>query len=230
MTVVGMRVGGTYSERRGLVGGSECPLLEVKIGPLLLAAVVAQLARGQKTSWLSLTHDDCEEEACQRVSMYIAVRRRRSRVSELEASGARCQTPANASAAADNRIVVSVEREEIGIILTCVVTVGSEEVVVEDFVIGRCVRTCLANLVLACAGPNFQRSLSTSHSSSNIDAWSDSQLLTHRLQSLTLQRLSLLNREGAHNAKKKKEMLRSFDLYLSAQLCLDREIYSRLPA
>lgn len=54
-------MGGTYSERRGLVGCSEKALLVVKIGPLLLTAVVAQLACGQKTSWLSLTHDDWRE-------------------------------------------------------------------------------------------------------------------------------------------------------------------------
>ena len=52
-------LGCTYSEWRGLVGGTEQSLLVVEIGPLLLTAVVAQLARGQKTSRLSFTHVCC---------------------------------------------------------------------------------------------------------------------------------------------------------------------------
>lgn len=39
--------GDTYSEWRGLEGGPEQPLLVVQIGPLLLTAVVAQLASRQ---------------------------------------------------------------------------------------------------------------------------------------------------------------------------------------
>lgn len=49
-------VGGS-TERRRLEGGSQKALLEGQIGPALLAAVVAQLARGVETSWLS-----CETE------------------------------------------------------------------------------------------------------------------------------------------------------------------------
>ena len=45
-------VGGA-TERRGLVGGSQKALLEGQIGPALFTAVVAQLARGVETSWLS---------------------------------------------------------------------------------------------------------------------------------------------------------------------------------
>lgn len=45
-------VGGS-TERRGLEGGSQKTLLEGQIGPALLTAVVAQLARGVETSWLS---------------------------------------------------------------------------------------------------------------------------------------------------------------------------------
>lgn len=51
--------GYTYSEWRGLVCGTQQSLLVVEICPLLFTAVVAQLASGQKTSWLSLSHIGC---------------------------------------------------------------------------------------------------------------------------------------------------------------------------
>ena len=44
---------GRSTEWRGLEGGSQKTLLEGQIGPALLTAVVAQLARGVETSWLS---------------------------------------------------------------------------------------------------------------------------------------------------------------------------------
>lgn len=49
----------TYSEWRRLECGSEMSLLVMQIGPLLLATVVSQLARCQKSSWLSFTHLGC---------------------------------------------------------------------------------------------------------------------------------------------------------------------------
>jgi hypothetical protein len=44
---------GRSTERRGLVGGSEKALLVVEVGPSSLAAMVAELAGGVETSWLS---------------------------------------------------------------------------------------------------------------------------------------------------------------------------------
>jgi hypothetical protein len=44
---------GRATERRGLESGSQKTLLEGQIGPALLTAVVAQLAGGVETSWLS---------------------------------------------------------------------------------------------------------------------------------------------------------------------------------
>jgi hypothetical protein len=44
---------GRSTEGRGLVGGSEKTLLVVEIGPTSLAAMVAELAGGVETSWLS---------------------------------------------------------------------------------------------------------------------------------------------------------------------------------
>ena len=44
----------------------------MQIGPLLLAAVGSQLARGQKTSRLSFTHSDCGDVL---VAGFLAVRR-----------------------------------------------------------------------------------------------------------------------------------------------------------
>jgi hypothetical protein len=44
---------GRSTEWRGLVGGSEKTLLEGQIGPTLLATMVAELAGGVETSWLS---------------------------------------------------------------------------------------------------------------------------------------------------------------------------------
>jgi hypothetical protein len=43
------------TEGGGLVGGSEEPLLEVEIGPLVITAMVLELARGVETSRLSYT-------------------------------------------------------------------------------------------------------------------------------------------------------------------------------
>lgn len=48
-------VGGA-TEGRGLEGGSERTLLIGQIGPTLLAAVVAQLARGVESSRLAFSH------------------------------------------------------------------------------------------------------------------------------------------------------------------------------
>lgn len=48
-------VGGA-TEGRGLESGAQGTLLVTVIGPALLAAVVAQLARGVETSRLSLSH------------------------------------------------------------------------------------------------------------------------------------------------------------------------------
>lgn len=48
-------VGGT-TERRGLEGSSEQTLLVVQVRPLVVAAVVGQLARGVQTTGLSFTH------------------------------------------------------------------------------------------------------------------------------------------------------------------------------
>ena len=45
-------MGGT-TEWRGLVGGSEEALLEAEIGPALFTTMVAELAGGVETSWLS---------------------------------------------------------------------------------------------------------------------------------------------------------------------------------
>lgn len=47
---------GSTTEGRGLVGGTEQTLLVVKIGPTVLTAGVRELARGVKTTRLSLTH------------------------------------------------------------------------------------------------------------------------------------------------------------------------------
>jgi hypothetical protein len=44
---------GRSTEGRGLVGGSEKTLLVVEIGPTSLTAMVAELAGGVETSWLS---------------------------------------------------------------------------------------------------------------------------------------------------------------------------------
>ena len=44
------------TERRGLEGGSEKALLVVQVGPLVVTAVVGQLARGVQTTGLSFTH------------------------------------------------------------------------------------------------------------------------------------------------------------------------------
>jgi len=44
---------GRSTEGRRLVGGSEETLLVVEIGPSSLAAMVAELAGGVETSWLS---------------------------------------------------------------------------------------------------------------------------------------------------------------------------------
>jgi hypothetical protein len=52
-------VGGS-SEGRGLEGGPEESLLEGLIGPTLVLAVVSKLAGGVEPSWLSFTHDCCE--------------------------------------------------------------------------------------------------------------------------------------------------------------------------
>lgn len=66
--------GCTYSEWRGLVCGTQQSLLVVKICPLLLTAVVAELARGQKTSWLSLSHIGCKcVLVCSRQRMLIRI-------------------------------------------------------------------------------------------------------------------------------------------------------------
>ena len=45
------------TEGRRLVNGTQMALLEGEIGPPVLTAVVAQLARSVESSWLSLTHD-----------------------------------------------------------------------------------------------------------------------------------------------------------------------------
>ena len=50
---------GTYTEGRRLEGCAQQSLLVVEIGPLVLTTGVAKLARGQKTSRLSLTHVCC---------------------------------------------------------------------------------------------------------------------------------------------------------------------------
>ena len=47
---------GTYTEGRRLEGCAQQSLLVVEIGPLVLTTGVAELARGQKTSRLSLSH------------------------------------------------------------------------------------------------------------------------------------------------------------------------------
>lgn len=52
----GFQVVGTYTEGRRLEGCAQQSLLVVEIGPLVLTTGVAELARGQKTSRLSLSH------------------------------------------------------------------------------------------------------------------------------------------------------------------------------
>ena len=52
---------GTYTEGRRLEGCAQQSLLVVEIGPLVLTTGVAELARGQKTSRLSLSHVCCTE-------------------------------------------------------------------------------------------------------------------------------------------------------------------------
>ena len=50
---------GTYTEGGRLEGRAQESLLVVKVGPSALTAGVAELARGQKTSRLSLSHVCC---------------------------------------------------------------------------------------------------------------------------------------------------------------------------
>jgi hypothetical protein len=56
---VGFLMVGTYTEGRRLEGCAQQSLLVVEIGPLVLTTGVAELARGQKTSRLSLSHVCC---------------------------------------------------------------------------------------------------------------------------------------------------------------------------
>jgi hypothetical protein len=57
----GFQMVGTYTEGRRLEGCAQESLLVVEIGPLVLTTGVAELARGQKTSRLSLSHVCCTE-------------------------------------------------------------------------------------------------------------------------------------------------------------------------
>ena len=57
----GIQVVGTYTEGRRLESCAQQSLLVVEIGPLVLTTGVAELARGQKTSRLSLSHVCCTE-------------------------------------------------------------------------------------------------------------------------------------------------------------------------
>jgi len=61
------------TEGRRLVRGSQKALLVVEIGPTTLTAGVLQLARGIETSWLSFTHDGCNDEGVSEMCVWLLI-------------------------------------------------------------------------------------------------------------------------------------------------------------